>query len=375
MDRTEAISWVLSMTATLRLSQAKTLAALVASAVRTARVSLANLARGMGGRTTVKHRIKRVWRFCANPRVEVSTAMEGLVGTWAARHNRRGRRRRRPLVVNLDWTDVREFKTLMASADIRGRSVPLLWATYRKWRFYKSQNNLEEGLLRRLKTLLPTGTRVVILADRGFGRTELARLCQRLGFHYVIRIEPTVWVDGRQYRGVLRDYPVYKGIARVFRNVRFRKEHPVTQHVVIRWERGLPKRRDECWYLMTDLDRSARKLAAWYGHRMTVEELFRDEKNHRNGWALRHMQLTRADRIDRLLLILAFAYALLCGIGLYLAKRYDPSTWCSNSRAETCSVFTIGRTAVDHQSELVPSVSAIFTALVTATYNAIGNWG
>ena len=32
-------------------------------------------------------------------------------------------------------------------------------------------------------------------------------------------------------------------------------------------------------------------------------ELFRDDKNRRNGFALRNIQIQRADRIDRLLLI------------------------------------------------------------------------
>jgi hypothetical protein len=44
------------------------------------------------------------------------------------------------------------------------------------------------------------------------------------------------------------------------------------------------------------------------GRRITVEELFRDGKNKRNGFALRHTRVTKPDRIDRLLLIVALAY-------------------------------------------------------------------
>jgi hypothetical protein len=84
MDRTETIAWVISVCAgTLRLSQAKTLAALVASAVRVERCSLANLGRGMLG--TAKHQIKRCWRFVANDRVEPADAMRGV----ARNHGRR----------------------------------------------------------------------------------------------------------------------------------------------------------------------------------------------------------------------------------------------------------------------------------------------
>jgi len=51
MRRTEAVAWVVSVCAgCLRLSQAKTLAILVGSALRVERVSLGNIGRGMLGR-------------------------------------------------------------------------------------------------------------------------------------------------------------------------------------------------------------------------------------------------------------------------------------------------------------------------------------
>jgi hypothetical protein len=61
MDRSKTISWVVSVCALyIRLSQAKTLGILIASAMRSRRISLANLGRQMTG--NVKHQIKRAWR-------------------------------------------------------------------------------------------------------------------------------------------------------------------------------------------------------------------------------------------------------------------------------------------------------------------------
>jgi hypothetical protein len=80
-------------------------------------------------------------------------------------------------------------------------------------------------------------------------------------------------------------------------------------------------KRDEPWFLMTDLRRGAMELTNVYGQRMTVEELFRDDKSKRNGFSLRHTKITKPDRIDRLLLVLALAYWLLCGIGLVARQR------------------------------------------------------
>jgi hypothetical protein len=366
MNRTDAIAWVLTVCSGLRLSQAKTLSELVPAAMRVGRVSLAEIGRSLFGETSVKHRIKRAWRFTNNSGVEVSDAMRGVIVRLLKRH------KNKPLLVALDWTDIRNFHTLMAAAVMKGRAIPLLWATYPKWRLHKSQNNLEEGLLRLLRDMIPTQVQITLLADRGFGRAELGRLCQSLGFHYIIRIKPDVWVRAERFRGKLLDYPVKKGMCRMLRRVEYRKQNPLTQNVVVRWKKGLPKRRDECWFRMTDLDQSPLRLSELYGKRMTVEELFRDDKNRRNGFALRNIQIKRADRIDRLLLILALAYILLVGIGLRAQQQYPPAMWCSSNSRKQCSVFTIGR-VLQEQLEIPPPVALAAVAL--AIIQAAPNWG
>jgi len=198
MTRMDAIAWVLSVCTDLRLSQSKTLADLVASAMSVARISLAAIGRNLVGPVAAKHRIKRTWRFTANPRVAISDGMAGVIRRLVKRYRtlqKRGRARRPTVLIAFDWTEIRDFHTLMAAVVQKGRAVPLLWATYPEWVLHKSQNNLEEGLLHLLRTLIPQDVKVVLLADRGFGRSELARTCQRLAFHYVIRIKPDVWVE------------------------------------------------------------------------------------------------------------------------------------------------------------------------------------
>src|SRR5262249_25593741 len=143
-------------------------------------------------------------------------------------------------------------------------------------------------------------------------------------------------------------------------------------NVVVRWKEGLPKKRDEPWFLMTGLNRSAAQLTELYGRRMTVEELFRDDKNQRNGFALRHTQITKPGRIDRLLLVLALAYWLLCGSGLLARQRYRPGRWCSSNDPGQCSAFTIGRILL---TEMHGRASAAFAAVVAAIEEATKKWG
>lgn len=366
MHRKDAIAWVVSVCCiSLRLSQAKTLAILVAAAMRVQRVSQANIGRMMEGRT--KHQIKRCWRFCANERVETADAMRGIVAKLLEK-------RKKKLLVAVDWVDIKGFQTLVASIVLKGRSTPIAWAstTNHVYDGHRSRNAFEESLLMVLRDMIPQTIKVVILADRGFGRTALATFCQRQGFGYVIRIQPSVTVRLHNFHGQLLDYPVYKGIAKVLKRVSYRSDGAVTQNVVVHWRRNLPKKRDECWFLMTDQPGTAHRLCNLYGQRMTIEQLFRDKKSKRNGWSLRDTKITKPDRIDRLLLILAIAYLLLCGIGLIAKTQLGPSAWCSTNRDKECSIYTIGLIML---GKIDTSPPAAFAAVMELSESVSPNWG
>lgn len=365
MRRLEAITWIMTVCTDLRLSQTKTLAQLVAATLSVGRVSLAAIGRQLAGDNSAKHKIKRTWRFTSNRRVTVGDAMRGVI-------TRLCKRRKKPLPVALDWFDIRSFQTLMAAAVMNGRAVPLLWASYAKWELFKSRNALEEGLLHLLRTLIPERVPVIVLADRGFGRVEMARACSNFGFRYLIRIKPDAWIEHPRFHGKLKDYPVHKGMRRVLRAACHRKNRPVTHNIVVRWQPGLPEKRDEPWYLMTDLAGSALQLTALYGKRMTIEELFRDHKSRRNGFALRLVQVKEPRRLDRLLLIVALAYLLLVGLGLVARQGYRAGFWCSSNDEKQCSAFTIGRAMLDR---LRVTAAAAIRALSQAIAEAAPNWG
>ena len=367
MDRSRTISWVVSVCAVyIRLSQAKTLGMLVASAMRNRRISLANLGRQMNG--TVKHQIKRAWRFCANDGVEVSDAMRGIVKQLL-------KKRQKPLLIAWDWVDIRGYQTLVISAVLKGRSVPLYWASClaNVYDGHRSRNAFEESLLLVLRTMIPRELKVILLGDRGFGRTALAAFCREQGFSYLIRIQPNVRVKLKGFDGKLLDYPVKKGIAKVLKDAAYRSDQALKQNIVVHWKRNLPKKRDECWFLMTDLKGTAQKLCQLYGRRMTIEQLFRDDKNKRNGWSLRDTQITQPQRLDRLLLIMAIAYLLLCGTGLLAKTQNMPSAWCSTNRQTECSIFTIGLIMLSRMKTHPPAaVAAVYQLSLEV---ADGNWG
>lgn len=366
MRRDLAIAWVVSVcSVSMRLSQARTLSILVASAMRVQRVSMANIGRSMGGR--VKHQIKRCWRFCSNERIETADAMRPIVARLL-------KKRKKKLLVAVDWVDIKGFQTLVASIVLKGRSIPVAWAstTNHVYDGHRSRNAFEESLLLILRDMIPRSIKVIILSDRGFGRTALASFCQQQHFGYLIRVQPSVTVRLKGFHAKLLDYPVKKGIAKVLRRVSYRSDGAVTQSVVVHWPRNLPKKRDECWFLMTDQPGTARQLCKLYGQRMTIEQLFRDDKSKRNGWSLRDTRITKPDRIDRMLLILAIAYLLICGIGLIAKTMFPPSAWCSTNRDIECSIYTIGMIMIER---IKASPHRVLAPIVNLSELVAPNWG
>jgi hypothetical protein len=82
-------------------------------------------------------------------------------------------------------------------------------------------------------------------------------------------------------------------------------------------------------------------------------------------------QLTEPARLDRLLLILAIAYLLLCGIGLIAQSTLKSSAWSSSSR-DTASIFQIGLLMVEKITASPPqALAAIFHLSETVA----GKWG
>lgn len=354
MHRTDAIAWVISVCqGCLRKSQAKTLSVLVAGAMEAARLSLAGIGRQVASQqdSAAKHAIKRAWRFITNPRVEPVEVMPMVFDRlWRKKLKWHANKPdRRPLLISFDWTKVRGCFTLMAAVVVEGRALPLCWESYRDKVQGKSQNALEEAMLLRINAALPPEVRLVILADRGFGRASLIAACQKLKLDYLIRIRGDVivrCVHGEYYRGKLQHYPIQRGQCRSWRDAEYRRDGVVSTNLIVRWARGLRGDKDQPWYLATSLPvgrGTAPKLSDLYRLRFDIEELFRDAKNEHLGWSLARTRIARPDRLDRLILIAALAYLLLMALGLWCRLNLPPRRWASNNRQKELSCFAVAR--------------------------------
>ncbi|MBV09670.1 hypothetical protein [Rubinisphaera sp.] len=123
---------------------------------------------------------------------------------------------------------------------------------------------------------------------------------------------------------------------------------------------------------MTNLTASALRLTRLYEKRMSIEETFRDQKSHRHGFSLMSTRVTDPNRFDRLLLVLAIGYCLLCGFGLRMKQTFGPSNWSTNQRTNELSMLSIARRMLG-RTQLSPKQA--LQTLATALQKASPNWG
>ena len=257
------------------------------------------------------HRLKRLHRFLKNPGVQVERYFQILAAViWPYRPGGE----RTPLYpVILDWTKVHDLHVLFAAVPHKKRALPLAYGVYHPIRLRKSQNVLERGMLTLVASLLPQHTRLVVLADAGFGQTELIRWLQARKIEYVIRLRAETLVHYHGKTMPVGSLNTLEGAPLLFSQVDYRDKLPVRLKLVV------SRKGDQVWYLGTSFT-DAEQTVEWYKKRFWIEEMFRDLKTH---LGLTQAHLKHEDRLARLLLGFQIAYLILALIGLHLPSRWQ----------------------------------------------------
>ena len=251
-----------------------------------------------------KHAIKQVDRLLSNNGIDVWDSFARWVPHQIGT--------RRDILVAMDWTDFDhdDQATLVLSLVTgHGRAAPLLWISVWKEELTNQRNDFEDACLRRLAELIPSGCRVTILADRGFGDQKLFAFLAELGFRYVIRFRGNIHVtDACGQTKPAAEWVGKGGRARKLPDARVTAKGQQVGVVVCVHARDMK----EPWCLATsERDATAATLINHYARRWTIEPQFRDTKDLRFGMSLSATRIGEPMRRDRLLLISAFATALL----------------------------------------------------------------
>jgi hypothetical protein len=283
-----------------------------------------------------KHAIKQVDRLLSNAGIDVWDSfarwIPHQIGT------------RQEIRVAVDWTDFDhdDQATLVLSLVTgHGRAAPLLWLSVWKEELTKQRNDFEDACLRRLAELVPPGCRVTILADRGFGDQKLFAFLAELGFSYVIRFRGNIHVtDANGETRLAADWVGKGGRARKLADARVTAQGQQVGAVVCVHARDMK----EPWCLASSERHAASKtLIKYYARRWTIEPQFRDTKDPRFGMGLSITRIGEPMRRDRLLLISAFATALLTLLGAVgESLGLDRLLKCNTSKKRTHSLFRQG---------------------------------
>jgi hypothetical protein len=256
-----------------------------------------------------KHAIKQVDRLLSNGGIDVwgsfSRWVPHLVGSCT------------DIVVAMDWTDFDGDDQATLALNLvtgHGRAMPLLWLSVWKDELKDQRNDIEDACLRRLSEVVPPGCRVTILADRGFGDHKLFAYLANLGFAYVIRFRGNIHVtDASGETRTAAHWVGRSGRARKLRGARVTASHAYQVGAVVCVHARDMK---EPWCLAaSDADAPAGTLIKHYARRWTIEPSFRDTKDLRFGMGMAEIRIADPERRDRLLLISAFAMALLTMLG------------------------------------------------------------
>jgi len=294
-----------------------------------------------------KHAIKQVDRLLSNRGIDVWDSFAHWVPHQIGV--------RRDVLIAMDWTEFdRDGQATLALHLVtgHGRAAPLLWLSVWKDELSGRRNDYEDACLARLKELASPGCAVTILADRGFGDSKLFAHLAELGFGYVIRFRGDIRVtDAAGESRPAAEWVGKGGRARKLRGARVTAQGQPVGAVVCVHAKGM---KDPWCLAASDAEAPAAMLVNHYARRWTIEPAFRDAKDLRFGMGLSATRIGEPTRRDRLLLVSAFAVALLTMLGAAgESLGLDRLLKSNTSKTRTHSLFRQGCLLYD----LIPTMS------------------
>ncbi|WP_191086069.1 IS4 family transposase [Roseococcus microcysteis] len=328
-------------------------------------VSLIGQALAQARGLSTKHAVKQVDRLMSNAGIDVWDSFARWVPQQVGP--------RPDILVAMDWTEFAhdgQSTLVLSLVTGHGRAAPLIWLSVWKEELADRRNDYEDACLRRLAETLPPDCRATILADRGFGDQKLFAFLAELGFGYVIRFRGNIHVtDAAGETRPAAEWVGKGGRARKLRDARVTAQGQPVGAVVCVHARGMK----EPWCLAaSDPEATAAMLVNHYARRWTIEPQFRDTKDLRFGMGLSATRVGEPMRRDRLLLVSAFAMALLTLLGtvgesLGMDRQLKSNTSKTRSHSlfrQGCMLYELIPNMPEHR--LAPLIQAFAKALSNA---------
>jgi hypothetical protein len=255
------------------------------------------------------HRVKRLWRFLANDRLDT----EELMGRLTVLSYSVSRSPGMVLPILVDLTYFRAFAVLSANVPRGGRALPIAWTSFRRDLAgveELSQNLLIRRVIGQMLARIVRGIQTVIVADREFASAAFFRFLRGQGSSFAIRVDAETHVIHTRYSGALGDIGIRPGGRRIWLpGALYSKEARERVNILAVWATN----QREPWFIASDLS-DPRLVECMYRKRMKIEHGYRDWKHH-----LRLKGTPRvksAGQLEGLILGVVVLYWYLCLLGV-----------------------------------------------------------
>lgn len=249
---------------------------------------------------------RRLQRFIADTQLSIRSVQQDWVRWVLKAYDSQ------EVVLLVDETKLSDHLSVMlVGLAYQKRCIPLVWRCYTNADYPAGgQVKLIQNLLERIQAVLPSGMRPVVQVDRGIGTSSrLLRIVQGLGWGYLFRVQGSVRLRTRDGKSIALGQLVKPGESWAGWGLVFKKAGWLPSGICVHWELG----QAQPWCLLTNSRLSARH----YAIRVWQEEGFRDLKS--GGWQWQRSHVWQPAHADRLLLVLALAYAWALTQGTWLA--------------------------------------------------------
>ena len=244
------------------------------------------------------------------------------------------------VLIVLDHTTCEDrFVILSFMLSIGKRGIPIYYKVYD----YKDPNNksmkdVKEGLEKVRKLLEPYKYEVTVLADRGFGSTELFEYIDKIGWKYFIRVKGNynVYIPEDEVIGKLEDIEHPRGFTRFFYNIEL-TQNRYRCNIATKESK---ESKEDSWYIATNGE--PKKAINNYKRRFTIEEMFKDMKS--NGLGMEETWTKKLSYFKNIMLCISIAYVYIITIGSECARNgrnKEIGTFVKTKRANKTRIYSV----------------------------------
>lgn len=331
--------------------QQKNLADLLVAFLHNKSFALWDIASGLSGDTSVKHKHKRLKYFLDNLEIDIRFWKSFVMTVFSLPGFKL--RKRKFITLAIDATTLRDdFWLLAVSVSYKGRSIPVLLKGWEGVNVHYDFWQRVEETLTDLKQILPNNYNYEIVADRGFQGEPLFKMCRKLKMNYIVRVNDCYSIKMPGGKELIQLSLFQDGFYSPEYIGRVKKNKGL--HLCV--NSAKTKTGDEAkWFLVTNREMSQHEAVKSYTTRFWIEESFKDLKS-KLYWEKYTKKIPEKNRLVKSVIVSCLSYAIQLALGNQLKM--------SDSEKKTTSIFNKLRQTIKRGSKELEEVIIKFTNII-----------